>query len=617
MGTCFSSSDRVEPTHGSPGSGDSSEMQETGRKGSGGKFHGPVKSRSCTDVIFLILMGAFVIALIGLLGYCTYNGNIYRLINGYDSCGNVCGRKNSPSANKTARYSCTGADRTNQKYLLITGAGHAVFNPLNPKYVQRECVSNCDTSAGYRKFLNRCIPETSETVVNSFFSKTGLKDFLQEVSEDLHLCWQEILYLCLIAFALSIVLLFLFRFVVGFVVWIVLIGVVAVSIFGTIYLWVRYKMVRDELKSKPDYSQSEISQRKHYSLLAYAIIATIATVIIMLVVLVMRKRIQLVVQLFREAGKAIASMPVLLLQPILTFISLAAVVALWLYFTLWIETSGFLTPTSPDNMYYKKDTATKVTRWYNLFAMFWFSQFIISCQHMVIAGAVTTWFFTRNKDHLDAPISTSFSNLVRYHLGSIAFGSLLIAIVQMARAVLAWVQAKLKGSENSVSKCLFQTCQCCLYCFEKILKYLTRNAFIEIAMYGHNFCRAGEQAFKMLASNALRVAAINSVGDFVLWLGKALVVIATVLIGVEMLQAKEGIQHVWVPLGLSGLFAFLVSHCFLTVYEMVIDTIFLCFCEDCEQNDGISKPYYMSKDLMEFVEDSKKALAVGDAKNDD
>ena len=37
----------------------------------------------------------------------------------------------------------------------------------------------------------------------------------------------------------------------------------------------------------------------------------------MLVVLVMRKRIQLVVQLFREAGKAIASMPILLLQPIL------------------------------------------------------------------------------------------------------------------------------------------------------------------------------------------------------------------------------------------------------------------------------------------------------------
>ena len=31
---------------------------------------------------------------------------------------------------------------------------------------------------------------------------------------------------------------------------------------------------------------------------------------------------------------------------------------------------------------------------------------------------------------------------------------------------------------------------------------------------------------------------------------------------------------------------------------MTIDTLFLCFCEDCELNDGIEKPYFMSKGLM-------------------
>lgn len=47
---------------------------------------------------------------------------------------------------------------------------------------------------------------------------------------------------------------------------------------------------------------------------------------------------------------------------------------------------------------------------------------------------------------------------------------------------------------------------------------------------------------------------------------------------------------------------------------MTVDTIFLCFCEDCEANDGISRPYYMSRGLMEFVQDSKKALAVHDSR---
>lgn len=42
---------------------------------------------------------------------------------------------------------------------------------------------------------------------------------------------------------------------------------------------------------------------------------------------------------------------------------------------------------------------------------------------------------------------------------------------------------------------------------------------------------------------------------------------------------------------------------------MSIDTIFLCFCEDCNENDGVNRPYFMSKGLMEFVDNSKKALA--------
>lgn len=132
-------------------------------------------------------------------------------------------------------------------------------------------------------------------------------------------------------------------------------------------------------------------------------------------------------------------------------------------------------------------------------------------------------------------------------------------------------------------------------------------------MDGTSFCNAGKRAFHILSTNTLQVFAINSVGDFVLLLGKAFVVLATVLIGIELIQVtktsrkitqiscfqlfknKPGLHFTSVPVIICGVFAFLVCHCFLTVYEMTIDTIFLCFCEDCERNDGISRPYYMSR----------------------
>ena len=49
--------------------------------------------------------------------------------------------------------------------------------------------------------------------------------------------------------------------------------------------------------------------------LIIAIVSTVVSVIILLILLVLRKRIKLVVQLFKEAGKAVQSMPFILIQP--------------------------------------------------------------------------------------------------------------------------------------------------------------------------------------------------------------------------------------------------------------------------------------------------------------
>ncbi|XP_021924894.1 choline transporter-like protein 1 isoform X2 [Zootermopsis nevadensis] len=587
MGSCCSGSDRVEPTNERATELDNISKSE----GNESDFQLPVKKRSCTDVFFLIIMLLFLISLVVLIIYCAKNGDIYRIINGYDTCGNICGRYNAPVKEYDKLGVCLGEDRSQEKLLQISWTDK----------VNRKCVETC--SDGYEEFFNRCI-EKADTGMDNTVSKTGFKNFFQEVSEDLQMSWREILYLSLIAFGFSLVLLILFRCFVGILVWLVLIGVTLACIGGTIYLWILWKLKKDELKN----TEANTDVTSH---LAFAVVATIITVIVLLVILVMRKRIKLVIQLFKEAGRAINSMPLLFLEPLLTFVALGVVVAAWLMFSLIIESSGFFTPNNPAS--YEKDQTMKVTQWYNLLGLFWFIQFCTGCQHMIIAGAVGKWFFTRNKNNLGFPVSKSFFNLVRYHLGTVAMGSLFIALVQLARTILAAIQSQLKGHENAVSRCLFRTCQCCLYCFEKILKYLSRNAYIETAVFGYSFCRGGQEAFRHLASNALRVAAINSVGDFVLFLGKALVVVATILIGITMFDDKTGIRHVWVPLTLAGIFAYLVAHCFITVYEMAIDTIFLCFCEDCERNDGLSRPYYMSRGLMEFVQNSKKALAVLDA----
>ncbi|XP_019878880.1 choline transporter-like protein 1 [Aethina tumida] len=564
------------------------------------------KSRTTTDVFFLLLFTTFLIILLCFIGYCVFYGDIYRSINGYDNCGNVCNRPGyTVKTGERRDPGCFGYNHINEKYHIVVK-----HNSL----VDRHCVANCSQYEGYRQFFNRCVPKKSSSVVNTVFSKTGLKNFFQEVAEDFHFCWPEFCYLCLVALAASILILFLFRYLIGLVVWVVLIGVVIACIGGTIFLWIMWKQSTDQANFVPDNLIPDVDSRKTGTYLGFAIAATIVSIMVVLVIFVMRKRIKLVVQLFEESGKALTAMPLLLIEPILTFICLAIVITLWFYFSLWIESSGYLTEQRSHVFYYEKNSWMRFTRWYNLLAMLWMTQFLIGCQHMVIAGAVSEWFFTRDKSKLSFPISHSAYNLVRFHLGSVALGSLIIALVQFLRIIFKVLEKYLNNHEGSIAKCLMKCCHCCLYCFEKVIKYLSRNAYIEVAIYGYSFCTAGKQAFKLLSSNVLRVATINSVGDFILFLGKILVVVTTVLVGIKLIQDKDGVHHMWVPITLAGLFAYFVAHCFMTVYEMSIDTIFLCFCEDCEQNDGVTRPYYMSRGLMEFVENSRKALEIHDHK---
>lgn len=75
------------------------------------------------------------------------------------------------------------------------------------------------------------------------------------------------------------------------------------------------KRVSYSAEKRNDYNDA-IGKRRTNSFLAFAIIATIITIVICLVVLVLRKRIQLVIALFKEAGKALTNMPLLLLEPI-------------------------------------------------------------------------------------------------------------------------------------------------------------------------------------------------------------------------------------------------------------------------------------------------------------
>lgn len=80
---------------------------------------------------------------------------------------------------------------------------------------------------------------------------------------------------------------------------------------------------------------------------------------------------------------------------------------------------------------------------------------------------------------------------------------------------------------------------------------------------------------------------------------QVLVVACTGFTGVLAMNYQRE-YTVWVlPLFIVCVFAFLVAHCFLSVFENVVDVLFLCFAVDTKYNDGSpGREYYMDKALM-------------------
>ncbi|XP_071264660.1 choline transporter-like protein 1 [Salvelinus alpinus] len=132
------------------------------------------------------------------------------------------------------------------------------------------------------------------------------------------------------------------------------------------------------------------------------------------------------------------------------------------------------------------------------------------------------------------------------------------------------------------------------------------NAYTATGFNITSFCTSTCDAFVLLVENALSVATINTVRDFVLFLGKVLIVSCTAFAGLLSLNYQRD-YTVWVlPLLIVCLFSWLVAHCFLSVFEIVVDVLFLCFAVDTKHNDGSpGREFYMDKALMEFVENSK------------
>lgn len=224
----------------------------------------------------------------------------------------------------------------------------------------------------------------------------------------------------------------------------------------------------------------------------------------------------------------------------------------------------------------------------NVVGFFWLVFFISAFAEMVLAGTFARWYWTLRKD--DVPFFTLTSSIYRtfrFHIGTLAFGSLIVTICRIIRLILEYIDRKLKKYDNELTKAIMCCCRCFFWCLENFLKFMNRNAYIMTAIHGKNFLSSAKDAFNLLMRNVLRVIALDQTTDFLFFLSKLLISLGMAASTFVYLTSPLFAQHfpnTFLHYPLAQVFfiflgTYLIATVFFGVYSMAVDTLFLCFCE--------------------------------------
>jgi len=127
-----------------------------------------------------------------------------------------------------------------------------------------------------------------------------------------------------------------------------------------------------------------------------------------------------------------------------------------------------------------------------LLSFYWTHQVLQNTLRSSVAGVVGTWWFQplEASSFCSPAVRDSVLRSATYSLGSIAFGSLVVAILQLLRSVLRSAANDRNNRSAGLLHCL---AACLLLYLERIVEYFNKWAYVYVGLYGYDYVTAGRR----------------------------------------------------------------------------------------------------------------------------
>jgi len=196
-----------------------------------------------------------------------------------------------------------------------------------------------------------------------------------------------------------------------------------------------------------------------------------------------------------------------------------------------------------------------------------------------------------------------------HHIGTLAFGSLLLAIVDMIRVIVEYIDQKEKEYAEDPPYCwkfIFCCLRCCLCCLDKCLRFFNKQAYIQTVINGKDLCTGACRALKIMLSEIELFAALIGVQGAVFWFGRLAISIGTAAV-CGLWISRLGVSSITLPTLVCLFIGYIISNTVMCVYELGIDTMVMCWCEvqTGDQDERVIPPDCIPKKLTGEIETAK------------
>jgi len=224
---------------------------------------------------------------------------------------------------------------------------------------------------------------------------------------------------------------------------------------------------------------------------------------------------------------------------------------------------------------------------------------------------ITTWIFCRG-----------YQLAIQYHLGSLALSGLMMNILRPLSWLMTFFLARIEDAKPKDRNCwhwLSYLCCCCVGCWNGLVRFVRKEAYVVLGMKSENFFPAAQEALRVVRQ---RPVVVGHVSGATVYLQAGSMLLSGIMgwyMAYTMLRCTECYANEtsveYIPDArqlsiLSGVLAIFCSMNFSMVFDTVCDTMVFCWVLDQIEDERQAKGTWFSRSppARRNVPESLKAI---------